>query len=87
LLLSRQGKRLAVRSIRHAVERVSQASGVDLSPHVLRHTFGTGLVRGGKDLVQIADLMGHASIETTRQYARASQEDMADAVEVLNIDY
>jgi Phage integrase family len=36
------------------------------SGHVLRHTFGTRLVRDGHDLVLVAELMGHARTETTR---------------------
>ena len=32
----------------------------ETTAHVLRHTFGTTLVRGGTDLVLVAELMGHA---------------------------
>jgi len=35
---------------------------------VLRHTFGTRLVREGYDLVLVAELMGHARTETTRDH-------------------
>jgi hypothetical protein len=38
--------------------------GDDLTGHVLRHTFGTRLVRGGRDLVLVAELKGHARIDT-----------------------
>jgi len=41
----------------------------DFSPHALRHCFGTTLVRDGHDLVLVAELMGHARLETTRAYA------------------
>ena len=33
--------------------------------HVLRHTFGSDLIRGGTDLVAVAELMGHASLDST----------------------
>ena len=36
-----------------------------MTSHVLRHTFGTELTRSGVDLVTVAELMGHASLETT----------------------
>lgn len=43
-----------------------------LGVHVLRHTFATTLVRGGTDLVIVAELLGHARLETTRAYTRPS---------------
>lgn len=81
------GDRLAVRSLRHVVSVSGDAAGVVLSPHVLRHTFGTILVRAGVDLVQVAELMGHQSVETTRVYARPTVEDSAAAVERIAVDY
>ena len=79
--------RLAVRSIRHVIEQAAEASGVGLTPHVLRHTFGTRLARSGVDNFTIADLMGHASLDTTRQYARSNKSDRRAAVEHLTVDY
>jgi site-specific recombinase XerD len=43
--------------------------GDQVTSHVLRYTFGTELTRGGVDLVTVAELMGPASLETTRLYA------------------
>ena len=44
---------------------------------MLRHTFGTRLVRGGYDLVLVAELMGHARTLTTRGYATADDAQAA----------
>lgn len=49
----------------------------ETTAHVLRHTFGTTLVRGGADLVLVAELMGDARLETTRAYTRPTAEDRA----------
>lgn len=40
------------------------------SPHAFRHTYGSDLVDEGLTIVEVADLMGHASIETTMLYQR-----------------
>lgn len=87
LFLSREGNRLAVRSIRHLVGEVGKACGVDLNPHMLRHTFGTALVRGQVDIGRIGDLMGHRNLETTRVYTLPSAEDLAAAVDVGHVDF
>jgi integrase len=50
---------------------VADALGLpDVTPHVLRHAFGSGLVRAGVDLPTVARLMGHSRIETTMRYAQ-----------------
>ncbi|MEV1172035.1 site-specific integrase [Nonomuraea sp. NPDC049784] len=38
---------------------------VAVSPHVLRHTFATQLIRDGKEPI-LAELLGHGSLDTTR---------------------
>ena len=53
----------------------------ETTAHVLRHTFGTTLVRGGADLVLVAELMGHARLETTRAYTRPTAEDREKALD------
>ena len=54
--------------------------------HILRHTFATTLVRGGTDLVIVAELLGHARLETTRIYTRPSAEDRTRALDLLLTD-
>jgi len=54
--------------------------------HVLRHTFATTLVRGGTDLVIVAELLGHARLETTRGYTRPTAADRARALDLLAVD-
>jgi hypothetical protein len=58
----------------------------ETTAHVLRHTFGTTLVRGGADLVLVAELMGHARLETTRANSRPTAEDRAKALDLLPVD-
>jgi integrase/recombinase XerC len=56
---------------------------------VLRHTFGTQLctrLRGGEDLVTVAELMGHARLDTTRIYALPTRADRERALDALLTD-
>jgi site-specific recombinase XerD len=57
-----------------------QARLEDCTPHTLRHTFGKTLVDGGVPLDQVATLMGHESLDTTKVYTRPSKRDLERAV-------
>ena len=66
------------------VKRYGRHAGLEISVHTLRHTFGTRLLRSqAVDLVTVAAMMGHESLDTTAIYTRPSEEDMAEAVEKL----
>jgi len=80
------GRRLSVRALDRGVRRAGHLAGIELSPHVLRHTFVTRLVRSGADVVLVAELAGHRSLETTRRYALPTEADRAAALEVLAVD-
>lgn len=66
--------RATVWSLRYAVKRVAERSGVDINvfPHRFRHSFATHLMDRGAPLEVISDLCGHQKIETTRIYAALS---------------
>ncbi len=55
-----------------------------LSPHKLRHTYGTYLIRSGADLFTVQKLLGHSSITTTGIYANMDLTDQIRAVAKLN---
>lgn len=53
------------------MKKLCQKAGVEPSkvfPHNLRHLFATAFYRACKDIVRLADVLGHSSIETTRIY-------------------
>jgi integrase/recombinase XerC len=64
-----------------------RARGLELSAHVLRHTFVTGLVRARNDLVLVAEPARHRRLETTRRYSLPSKADPQKAVSDLEIDF
>lgn len=53
--------------------------GIPLSPHRMRHTFATHLVRAGVGLVTIRDLLGHRQITSTQIYLHVTAEDLRSA--------
>jgi integrase/recombinase XerD len=76
LFLSRHGGRLSLVGLRAVVQRHGRAIGVDVSPHALRHTCATHLLRGGADIRHVQELLGHRSLATTALYTRVAIEDL-----------
>jgi site-specific recombinase XerD len=52
-----------------------------VSPHTFRHTAGVELVASGVDITVIRSLLGHVSLDTTNQYARANIDTKRRALE------
>ena len=89
LFLNQRGGRLSVKGAHDIITAIAAAAGLEddeITAHVLRHTFATRLVRGRTDLVIVAELLGHARLETTRAYSRPTQQDAIDALELLDVD-
>ena len=64
------------------LRKFSRLSGLEkLHPHVLRHTCATNLVRTGTDLVTVAKILGHTSVNTTAVYTQPSEQVEAEALD------
>ena len=71
IFLTTGGKGMDRRQIWSAMKRLCRKAGVAPSkvfPHNLRHLFATAYYRVYRDIVKLADMLGHSSIETTRIY-------------------
>lgn len=59
------------------------ACGVRLTPHALRHTTATRLIARGVPSLTVAEIMGHGSLATTRQYTHHEVESLRNAMATL----
>jgi integrase/recombinase XerC len=88
LFLNAKGGRLTTRAVGGIIATIAQTAGPgDLTTaHVLRHTLATTLVRGKTGLVLVAEILGHARLETIRRYSLPSDKDKEEALNLITID-
>ncbi len=70
------------------MKQIGRSAGVPLSkvfPHNLRHLFATLFYRASRDIVQLADVLGHSSINTTRLYLMTSGAEHARRINQLGL--
>ena len=79
LLVNKYGERLTSRSIEMQIKDHAEKAGIKdkVTPHMLRHTFASGMYEQGADIDFIARLLGHESTETTRKYTSINSSEMA----------
>jgi len=72
--------RLNVRSVQRMVKKYIKRTGisVDATPHTLRHTFATGMLREGADLRSVQELLGHSNVSTTQIYTHVTNAQLRD---------
>ena len=76
LFVSRHRRRLAAVSLRVRLQHYGRRLGLRLTPHALRHTCATHLLRGGADLRHVQALLGHRRLTTTALYTRVAITDL-----------
>ena len=75
IFLTKSGRPITRRQVWYELKRLCKAAGVEPSkvfPHNLRHLFATTFYRASRDIVRLADMLGHSSIDTTRIYLMVS---------------
>jgi site-specific recombinase XerD len=85
LFLSDRGRRLSPRAVEDVVGKYAGLAGIDkhVTPHVLRHSTATALIRAGNGIEVVADVLAHSSLDTTRHYVHLVGEQVHAAVASL----
>ena len=79
LFLNARGGRLSRQSAWSVLTRTAERAGVtkDVSPHTLRHSFATHVLKSSQDLRAVQELLGHSSISTTQIYTHLDYQALA----------
>lgn len=76
VFLNRRGERLTRQGFWLILKGHAKSAGLgaQITPHTLRHSFATHLLRGGAPLRHVQELLGHASITTTQVYTHLTDD-------------
>ena len=88
IFLTGSGKSLSRRQIWREMKQLCALAGVEESkvfPHNLRHLFATVFYRACRDIVKLADVLGHSSVNTTRIYLLTTGTEHARQLEKLGL--
>lgn len=87
LFPTRNGTRTDPRSVRRTVKTYAEKAGIDwfddVSPHTLRHTFATNLLRETGNIRLVQKALGHSDVSTTMIYTHIVDEELEDAMKNL----
>ena len=89
IFITRSGNPLDRSNSLHRMKALSGAAGVDrekIFPHNFRHFFAVNYYRTEKDIVRLADLLGHSNINTTRIYTLISCESQLSVLDKIEDD-
>jgi len=78
LFINHKGKRLHHDTVWKIVTQYSKQAGIKkkITPHSLRHTCATHMLKNGAHIRHLQEMLGHVSIETTQRYTRVTINDL-----------
>jgi integrase/recombinase XerD len=84
LFLNASGKRLSTQGIAAILSSLCNNAGIErrVTPHMLRHTVATLLLRNGADIRVVQEFLGHSSIATTQRYTHVSKEHLVKVLQI-----
>ena len=89
LFLNAVGGRISTQGIARMMSLYGKTAGIvaKLTPHMIRHTVATLLLRFGADIRVVQEVLGHASISTTQRYTYVSKEHMLSTLRARHPSY
>jgi integrase/recombinase XerD len=83
LFVNRRGERLTRQGFWLILKQYAKEANISSSvtPHTLRHSFATHMLRGGMNLRHVQELLGHANISTTQVYTQVANEHVRQVYE------
>jgi integrase/recombinase XerD len=86
LFLNRRGNALTRQMIFTIIRKLAEKINLDkkISPHTLRHSFATHLIKNGADLRAIQQMLGHESITTTEVYVHLDNSYLKEVLETYH---
>jgi len=88
LFLSKLNQRIDSASVWRVVKKYLKQARIEkekLSPHTLRHTFATTLLKQGENLLTIKKLLSHRNLRTTERYLHIHDQDLRSAVGKIDL--
>lgn len=79
---------LTSRSIERLVQKYAKSVGImkKITPHTLRHSYATDLLRNGADIRSVQSMLGHASITTTQIYTHVTDQRLKEIYKKFHTD-
>lgn len=65
-----EGQKLSENSLRYIITKAFSQSGLNVTPHQLRHAYATELLNNRARIADVSELLGHASMATTQIYTK-----------------
>ena len=83
LFLNRRGEQLTRQGFWLILKEYARKAGITspVTPHTLRHSFATHMLRGGASLRQVQEFLGHASIASTQIYTHLTDDHLREQFE------
>lgn len=88
IFVTRNGNPLDRSNVFHMMKQLGKAADVSekkIFPHNLHHLFAVTYYQSEKDLAHLANVLGHANVNTTRIYTMISSEEQAETINQLGV--